>query len=98
MNTTEKCRRWDWICTIGWGMLFVINMISYIWTKHPLSLFCAGFMLGGCLIFLITIPHMHWQDRFIDKILKDWRVSIKNIENYYHAEFLKKMKGGKKKR
>ncbi|KKL76154.1 hypothetical protein LCGC14_2047710 [marine sediment metagenome] len=55
------------IAYLSWGMLFIINMILYLWTKSSLILFVGGFMLGGVFIQLIIMPHMIWQSKFIDK-------------------------------
>ena len=64
---------------IIWGMLFVFNMIFFLWTKSLISLFLAGFMLGGCLIMLFDTPHMNWQSDFIDHLMKSWRQSIEEL-------------------
>lgn len=75
---------------IVWGMLFVFEMIMYLWTKSSIVLFFAGLLLGGCLIQLLDIPYMNWQNNFIDDILKKWRQSIE--ERFKQT---KKLKGGK---
>lgn len=76
IKLTEKCERMGYVCTIIWAMLFVFNMLFYVWTKHPFSLFIAGVMLGGTIIYLTTLPYENRQNKMIDNLLERWSQSI----------------------
>ncbi len=97
-TATNRYKNIAYICTIIFGMLFIFNMLSYIWTKNPFILFVAGLMLGATIIHLIDIPHINCQNRLIKRIFKDWEHTI----NKYHQsinmniELSKMVKGGKK--
>lgn len=78
-KSTIELEKIGYTCTIVWAMLFVFNLWFYVWFRTLSSLFLAGVMLGGTIIYLLTLPHMNWQNRFIDKLFKNWDDSTNEI-------------------